>query len=46
MYNLEMKLRNLWKNINRIKNEFGFNPKINILKYLEILVQEYKQTLK
>ena len=39
-------IRNSPININKIKNEFGFNPKINILKYLEILVQEYKQTLK
>ena len=47
MINIKSKIiRNSPININRIKNEFGFNPKINILKYLEILVQEYKQTLK
>ena len=32
-------------NIARIKKEFNFKPKTNVLKYLKILVKNYKESL-
>jgi nucleoside-diphosphate-sugar epimerase len=38
-------IKNSIINIARIKKEFNFKPKTNILKYLNILVKNYKESL-
>jgi nucleoside-diphosphate-sugar epimerase len=47
IYNSKSKIiKNSPINIQRIKKEFNFEPKINVLNYLEKAVEEYKQSLK